>query len=128
MLRALTLAVVLLVLRPFPSAAHELYIEDVFERTAGLFGDSYAISRDLLVRQGNRIAPFLRKRAQGEDWRERDLARAILLRLEDPDKLDVLKRLLLWEPKLDFRKDGTVQGEQRHAARRLDRGCTRPQV
>src|SRR2546427_345988 len=62
--RAATLAAILLAVCPFSATADGPYIEDVFERTAGLSGETYAISRDLLARQGKGLLPFARKRAQ----------------------------------------------------------------
>jgi HEAT repeat protein len=91
-----------------PTRADDVTVEDAFARAARLRGDTYRIARDVLERQGKEIVPLLKEKAKSQDWRERDLARVLLHRLEHPDKAAVFRRLLAWDPKLTFRPDRSI--------------------
>ncbi len=70
-----------------PALADELSREQVFDRTAHLDGAAYTIGRSLFEREGERALPFLRGKANSPNWRERDLAKALILRIEQPEKV-----------------------------------------
>lgn len=73
-----------------PTLAH------VFERTARSRGMEYRIGRDLLFSQGERILPFLREQTGSDDWRRQALARALVFRLERPERAKAVLEALRW--------------------------------
>ncbi len=70
-----------------PALPIELSREDAFIQTAQLDGQAHAIGRSLFEREGKAILPFLRQKASSPVWRQRNLARALILRIEEPEKV-----------------------------------------
>jgi HEAT repeat protein len=92
-----------------PLAAGELSRERVFTRTSGFSGTSYKIGRRLLESQGKAILPFLREKVRSKDWRQRDLAGALILRIEKPAQAALWRRTLSgWNHTFTYRDDGTI--------------------
>src|SRR5437899_10649132 len=93
-----TIRVLFLVVIPLPlfatSAAtgDDAVLEQHFTRTAQQNGNAYQVGRGLLERQGKAILPLLKQKQESKDWRERLLARSLLLRIESPD------RVTAWRP------------------------------
>jgi HEAT repeat protein len=89
--------------------AAEITNEHLFVRTATLEGRAYAVGRGLLERQGKDLLPLLKARRDRASYRERLLAEALRLRVEDPAKAAGWLRALNWYPhKFTYRDDGTV--------------------
>lgn len=96
-------------LLPTMARTAPLEIEQVFDRTARLDGSAYRVGRGVLEREGERILPLLEAKARSSDWRERDLARALLLRSRKPEQVHAwLRAVSWWNHTLAFREDGTV--------------------
>jgi hypothetical protein len=76
-----------------PSAAAEDPVADLFARTAREDGVTYRVGIDLLRRQGEPVVPFLREKQKSTDWRQRDLARSLLLRIAEPEKVAAWSKL-----------------------------------
>jgi HEAT repeat protein len=76
-----------------PSHAEELTLEDAFAKTAHFQGDTYRAARNLLERRGQKLVPFLKDKTKSTHWQERDFARAMLLRLEQPELAKIYLRL-----------------------------------
>jgi HEAT repeat protein len=88
------------------SWSQDLSLDDVFARTARFKGDSYRAARNILERQGEKLVPFLKEKTKSEDWQERDLARALLLRLEQPALAKIYHRLQSWRHHTVTARDG----------------------
>jgi len=97
-------------LGPSAGSGAELAREEVFARAARSEGQAYALARDLLEREGQAILPFLKEKRKSAAWRERDLARALILRVERPKEVAVWLHALSsdWGHPFEPRPDGTV--------------------
>jgi len=71
------------------ASAGELTLDEAFARAARLDGQPYALGRSLIERVGKDALPFLTEKAKSAEWRERDLAQALLLRIEQPDQVSL---------------------------------------
>ena len=92
-----------------PTRGGQVGAKAAFARAAQLDGRAYVLARSLIVRAGKPALPFLREKAGSAAWRERDLARALILRIEQPAKAHLLDYALLWwKTEFAFRDDGTV--------------------
>src|SRR2546421_349974 len=69
-------------------------LEQHFMRSAQQQGGAYQVGRELLERQGKAIVPLLKQKQESKDWRERLLARSLLLRIEAPDRVAAWRRIL----------------------------------
>jgi len=63
-----------------------------FAQVARMTGKAYSLGRDLLERHGAAIIPFLQEKVASPDWAERDLARALIFRIEHPEKVQACLR------------------------------------
>jgi HEAT repeat protein len=103
-------------------------LEKTFARAARLEGKAYATGRSLLERQGRKALPFLKGKAGSRDWQERLLARALILRIEQPQKTALqLRAFSGWDHTFTFREDGTVHvkfvpGEREYVEKMLRAG------
>ncbi len=106
-LSGLLLALMLLASAPSTAAARadELSLEETFTRTAGVTGHVYQAGRDLLVAQrSERAIALFRERATSEDQRQALLAKALLLRIDNPMRVEVLQAALRnWHPEITRR-------------------------
>lgn len=84
----------LLLVTPVWAEDEGISLEQVFERTKECRGIEYAVGRDLLASQGERILPFLVAHADDEDWRARMLAAALEIRIRTPDRATEVSRAL----------------------------------
>ncbi len=93
------------------TAANDEHLAPFFARTARLHGADYVTHRSLLERRGKDTVPFLERQLKSSDWRARDLARALLPRIGEPEKaarwLRVLARSSAWYG-FTFRDDGSL--------------------
>ena len=94
-----------------PSAAlgDDAVLAQHFTRTARQNGNAYQIGRELLERQGKAILPLLKQKQESKDWRERLLARSLLLRIEAPERVAVWRRIFEYGFHAFALKDGTRQ-------------------
>src|SRR5262245_39838011 len=99
-----------ILLGPAIVIADDAVLEQHFTRTAKQNGNAYQVGRELLERQGKSILPLLKRNQESKDWRERLLARSLLLRVDSPD------RVAAWRPifeygfhKFQLSDDGTIK-------------------
>src|SRR5262249_7005996 len=109
----LTSVVVLVGAAASPIHADDLSLAEAFATTAKFQGGAYRVGRNLLERQGKKIVPYLREQTKSADWQERDLARALLLHIEQPELAAACQRLQhdrkVWrDHKVILRDDGKV--------------------
>jgi HEAT repeat protein len=107
--RAGVIAILLSALVGPPAAGAEDPVADLFTRTAREEGVVYRVGADLLYRQGKAIEPLLKEKEKGADWRERDLARYLRLRLTEPEKVAAWSQLFHYgnQPPT-FAQDGAI--------------------
>jgi len=100
--------------------------EQVFDKTAGLAGRDYAVLRDLLAANAAGHADLLKRKADADDWRARDLAAALLLTAGRPGEVALLRQgLRSHRHELDL----SVRGRARFVARdRPDEADPRPRT
>src|SRR5262245_15492379 len=84
-------------------------VANVFARTAREEGEIYRVGANLLHRQGKAIEPLLKEKEKSADWRERDLARYLRLRLTEPEKVAAWSQLFHYgnQPPT-FTQDGAI--------------------
>jgi len=66
----------------------------VFDRTAADTGRPYVVGRRFLEGQGKSLLPLLKEKAKSTDHRQRDLARILILKIEDARRFDALQKAL----------------------------------
>jgi hypothetical protein len=64
----------------------------LFDRTADEEGRIYVVGRRHLEQHGQAILPLLKEKSKADAHRQRDLARALLLRIESPERTALLDR------------------------------------
>jgi len=79
-----------------------------FEKAAQMTDEAYKVARDALLEAGREVLPFLRQKTEGEKWAERDLARAMIMRFEQPEYVELCRRVTGWRPTLVENADGTI--------------------
>ncbi len=57
-----------------------------FAKAAQFDGDAYVVARQVLESQGESIVPLLTEKAKSSDWREWSLAKALLIRMQEPQQ------------------------------------------
>jgi HEAT repeat protein len=87
--------------------AHDTVV-DLFTRTAQEQGLSYRVGADLLHGQGKSIAPLLQEKATSPDWRERDLARYLLLKRDEPERVAIWSKLFAYGTQPTFATDDAI--------------------
>ncbi len=93
-----------------PAAGNAKYISALFAKTARREGASYIVAKNVLVLRGKTIVPFLKTKVRSTNWRERNLAEVLLLRIEQPEKVTNWLRIFHGgHNPMTFRKDGTVE-------------------
>jgi|GEM_PF-6158804 len=78
-----------------------------FEKAAQMTDEAYKVARDALLEAGREVLPFLRQKTEGEKWAERDLARAMIMRFEQPEYVELCRRAIKWRATLTENADGT---------------------
>jgi HEAT repeat protein len=66
----------------------------VFDRTAADTGRPYVVGRRFLESAGKSLLPLLNEKAKSADYRQRDLARILLLKIEDAKRFEALQKAL----------------------------------
>lgn len=59
-------------------------LQSAFAKAAQFDGDAYVVARQVLESQGDSIVPLLQEKSKSADWREWSLAKALLLRMQEP--------------------------------------------
>ena len=80
-----------------------------FQRASRMDGSAYQLARHYLMQKPEELVKIVREKSKSDNWRERDLARALLLRLTKPKEVELWDFVLLnYYQELKLLPDGTV--------------------
>ncbi len=83
-----------------------------FERTAPMEGKAYIVSRSYLLDHADEVIPIAREMVDSKTWQQRDLARALILRVEHPELVTKWELAVgNWRQKIVLLNDETVQAQ-----------------